>query len=50
VYSKQPGKILETKEIGYQLLVLPKYYLATEKANAFTHPEDEVRRISFLIF
>jgi glycerophosphoryl diester phosphodiesterase len=36
VYSKPPGKILEAKEIGCQL-VLPKYYLATEKANAFAH-------------
>lgn len=36
IYSKPPGKILEAKEIGAEI-VLPKWPLATEKAVRFAH-------------
>jgi glycerophosphoryl diester phosphodiesterase len=36
VYSRPPGKIKEAKEIGADF-VLPKYTIATQKANRFAH-------------
>ncbi len=36
VYSKPPGKIKEAKELGADF-ILPKYTVATQKANRFAH-------------